>query len=138
MKFANPKYHVYTLLDENSNIVYVGKTKNPDHRLKQHKSKSGKFYNQLVKINVIDVFDSNKQALDFEGVLKSQCNFSWSEQEARKLGGQTTGKINAKNNHLAKIRHLVVIEQFTCPHCNKVGKSNAMKRWHFNNCKTKN
>jgi hypothetical protein len=24
-----------------------------------------------------------------------------------------------------------------CPHCKKVGKSNAMKRWHFDNCKVK-
>ena len=24
---------------------------------------------------------------------------------------------------------------FECPHCNKIGKSNAMKRWHFDNCK---
>ena len=22
-----------------------------------------------------------------------------------------------------------------CPHCNKIGQTNAMKRWHFNNCK---
>lgn len=22
-----------------------------------------------------------------------------------------------------------------CPHCKKVGQTNAMKRWHFNNCK---
>ena len=25
-----------------------------------------------------------------------------------------------------------------CPHCKKIGKSNAMKRWHFDNCKVKN
>lgn len=24
---------------------------------------------------------------------------------------------------------------YTCPHCNKQGKSSAMKRWHFDNCK---
>ena len=24
-----------------------------------------------------------------------------------------------------------------CPHCKKSGKSNSMKRWHFNNCKFK-
>ena len=23
---------------------------------------------------------------------------------------------------------------FTCPHCGKMGKSNLMKRWHFDNC----
>ena len=25
----------------------------------------------------------------------------------------------------------------TCPHCNKTGQTNAMKRWHFTNCKQK-
>lgn len=25
--------------------------------------------------------------------------------------------------------------QAICPHCTKVGQENAMKRWHFNNCK---
>jgi len=23
----------------------------------------------------------------------------------------------------------------TCPHCNKIGQTNAMQRWHFDNCK---
>ena len=26
-------------------------------------------------------------------------------------------------------------EQVTCPHCQKEGGANAMKRWHFDNCK---
>lgn len=26
-------------------------------------------------------------------------------------------------------------EQTICPHCNKIGGSHAMKRWHFDNCK---
>jgi hypothetical protein len=27
---------------------------------------------------------------------------------------------------------------YTCPHCNKVGGGNSMKRWHFDNCRWKN
>lgn len=27
--------------------------------------------------------------------------------------------------------------ELTCPHCAKVGKGNAMHRWHFTNCKNK-
>jgi hypothetical protein len=28
-------------------------------------------------------------------------------------------------------------EQVECPHCNKIGGSSVMKRWHFENCKKK-
>jgi hypothetical protein len=28
-------------------------------------------------------------------------------------------------------------ELLTCPHCNKTGGGNLIKRWHFNNCKLK-
>lgn len=28
-------------------------------------------------------------------------------------------------------------EQITCPHCNKTGGSNAMRRYHFDNCRFK-
>ena len=31
----------------------------------------------------------------------------------------------------------VKITQVTCPHCGKTGSDNAMRRWHFNNCKFK-
>lgn len=27
--------------------------------------------------------------------------------------------------------------QTTCPHCSKIGQENAMKRWHFDNCKVR-
>lgn len=26
-------------------------------------------------------------------------------------------------------------KKIQCPHCKLIGGSNAMKRWHFNNCK---
>jgi len=39
---------------------------------------------------------------------------------------------------LEKMRESALkIPNSTCPHCNKVGKSNAMVRWHFDNCKFK-
>jgi hypothetical protein len=28
-------------------------------------------------------------------------------------------------------------ELLTCPHCNKIGGGSLIKRWHFNNCKSK-
>jgi hypothetical protein len=43
-----------------------------------------------------------------------------------------TPEANAKRSATMKA---VKWETHTCPHCQTVGKSNAMKRWHFDNCK---
>jgi hypothetical protein len=40
----------------------------------------------------------------------------------------------SENNPLVGFKH----ETITGPHCKKSGGLNAMKRWHFNNCKQKN
>lgn len=42
-----------------------------------------------------------------------------------------------KKNSYKSIRTKTDYKTVTCPHCNKSGKINAMKRWHFNNCKLK-
>jgi hypothetical protein len=44
------------------------------------------------------------------------------------LGGKSGGKRGALNSNQ---------KDYQCPHCNKIGKSNAMARWHFENCKHK-
>ena len=31
----------------------------------------------------------------------------------------------------------LVLMSYICPHCGQEGKGNAMKQWHFNNCKNK-
>lgn len=31
----------------------------------------------------------------------------------------------------------LIIDDVTCPHCNKIGKPGALGRWHFNNCKAR-
>jgi hypothetical protein len=41
-------------------------------------------------------------------------------------------KETMRQTHLGKPKKIV-----TCPHCNKSGGEGAMKRWHFDNCKSK-
>jgi hypothetical protein len=61
------------------------------------------------------------------------------------LGGKKQGKIRGKQSvesgHLAKIASLggkaACEKVYTCPVCNKVGKSPVMFRYHFDNCKHK-
>jgi len=68
---------------------------------------------------------------------------------ASKLG-KIQGKVNIENGHLAKVRNPslagyistlkdnhITKQTFTCPHCGKIGKSGAMKQWHYDNCKLK-
>jgi predicted GIY-YIG superfamily endonuclease len=130
------QYHVYSLV-ENESIVYIGKTNNPKLRLWFHKSKTGKFKDRNVTLEIVDTFKTNKEALEYEKDLKIKNGFIWTEQNARIKGGLVTGQKNKQSGHLDKIRHLVVIKDSICPHCNKKGKSNAMVRWHFENCKNK-
>jgi hypothetical protein len=39
-------------------------------------------------------------------------------------------KLMADGLHACQVKHI-------CPHCNKVGGGNSMKRWHFDKCKQK-
>ena len=40
-------------------------------------------------------------------------------------------KMSGKNNHMYGKKR----KKIKCPHCNKTGGDNIMKRWHFDNCK---
>lgn len=54
--------------------------------------------------------------------------------------GKCTGEDNPffkKNHSFDTIANIIEANKtiHTCPHCDKSGKSNSMKRWHFDNCK---
>jgi hypothetical protein len=46
-------------------------------------------------------------------------------------------KLTFSDEHRRKLS-LSVKFSYTCPHCNKEGKTNGMKRWHFDRCKYAN
>jgi len=54
--------------------------------------------------------------------------------KGRKVSNETKEKISKTSK--GKI-HSLFIEPVECPHCGTLGKSNAMYRWHFNNCRNK-
>jgi hypothetical protein len=59
-----------------------------------------------------------------------------------KLGKQTWSKgtvgiVKAWNKGMSFPERCVPAEKVTCPHCNQTGGIGAMKRWHFENCRTK-
>lgn len=80
------------------------------------------------------------------GVSRSYTEERKLEQSQRMLGkrigvgnrGRTTP---LSDEHREKIRQAVlrttsIYEEVTCPVCGKTGAKNAMRRWHFDNCKT--
>jgi group I intron endonuclease len=62
-----------------------------------------------------------KISANLSGVLNHMYGKKHSEEAKAKMSASSTGK------------QLKV----TCPYCEKVGGINAMKRWHFDNCKLK-
>jgi predicted GIY-YIG superfamily endonuclease len=67
-------YDVYSLMDNDGNILYFGQTTHWVNRLRQHKTTTGKFYKRDdVKLNRIMRFSSIEEAMDLEHEL--QCYF---------------------------------------------------------------
>ena len=62
-----------------------------------------------------------------------------SEEIKAKMSASRTGKKQSPE-HIEKCRQARLGKKqtlSTCPHCNKVGGSQTMPRWHFDNCKQK-
>lgn len=62
-----------------------------------------------------------------------------SKETLEKLSNAAKGK-KCSEETKSKMREAkvgIVLKDYTCPHCEKQGKGNAMKRFHFNNCKNK-
>ena len=62
-----------------------------------------------------------------------------SEEHKRKISQSLKSNENLKGKKFPnrKKREPINFEVVICPHCNNSGKKNAMKRWHFDNCKTR-
>lgn len=57
--------------------------------------------------------------------LVSEGRHPFQDKEAAK---RRIDKLMAEGRHSCQLTH-------TCPHCDKTGSGNSMKRWHFANCK---
>lgn len=85
------EYNVYVLENTNGDIEYVGQTINPKNRLSGHKSKNGAFTNrQDIQMKIIKTFTNSKEAYYFEGELKLQYGFEWTE----KIRNSNNGTLN--------------------------------------------
>jgi predicted GIY-YIG superfamily endonuclease len=102
-------HYVYVMMNEYGTVEYVGETQNIKRRFKQHTSSSGRFANRKdLKIEIVKQFAYRKEAREYEGELKLQLGFEWTEKTSSinggKIGGKITGKRNVESGHLASIR----------------------------------
>jgi predicted GIY-YIG superfamily endonuclease len=91
------KHKVYVLLNEYGVVEYVGYSKNPKQRFNVHKTKAhpksgtGKFNGRTdITIEIVKEFDTKKEAELYEGELKLQLGFEWTEKTRAKKCGEAT------------------------------------------------
>lgn len=60
-----------------------------------------------------------------------------SEETKLKLSISLSGRKMTLESKEKMSNSALALSITTCPHCNNIGKGNAMKRWHFDNCKSK-
>jgi hypothetical protein len=77
------------------------------------------------KANIGRVQSEEEKAKRAES-LKGHRVSEYTKERMRQLG-LVSSKVNMGRKH----------EKIKCPHCNKIGGSTAMPRWHFDNCKFK-
>jgi hypothetical protein len=65
--------------------------------------------------------------------------WNWNEESRKRKSEAMLGTVLSES-HKQKIGDALrgkKTRESICPYCGKTGKSNAMKRWHFDNCKRK-
>jgi hypothetical protein len=78
--------------------------------------------------------------LTHEDRVRGGKNSPFGTFEVCSKGGLKGGQTNKESGHMSRLGSQwkgKTQKTMECPHCGKVG-GNAMKRWHFDNCKNKN
>lgn len=94
-------------------------------RLKMSESKKGKPSNMLGK--------SHSKSSKIKMSIAKQGDNNPKYWQGKKRDEETKSKISESR----KGKNLGPVKKVQCPHCNKIGGINTMKRWHFDNCKNK-
>jgi predicted GIY-YIG superfamily endonuclease len=99
------KVFVYTIVNNNGKVEYVGETTNPKKRLYNHKSKikspgSGRFSNREdIFMNIVAEFNNRKDAFNYQCNLQKQYGFETDEEKrlkAQMIGGDVGGKVTSE------------------------------------------
>jgi len=123
-------YYVYELRTTDNKVEYIGCSKRPKQRFRQHVFQKptgpgiGKFLGRTdLHLEIIKEFYNRKEAGQFEGFLKRQNGFIWTEYENMKKAYSISHKTKAGSYASAKVVR-------TCQFCNRQIKGNAYF-WHL-------
>jgi len=90
-------WYVYELINLMGTIEYVGESKNPQSRIKNHLSKNGKFHKRSdIIMNIICQFDNRKDAFNYQCELQKQYGFE-TDFEKNLRGGPTGRNAHKKS-----------------------------------------
>lgn len=97
-------YYVYELVNQQGEIEYIGKTCNPHERLIEHRKSRSKFTARHdLQMKLVKEFNSNKQALKFEGKHKIANGFEWTERIRSIKGGIKGGAIAKQTGQIYEL-----------------------------------
>jgi hypothetical protein len=98
-----------------------------------------KVFNETGKIIMVSVTDEKFLSKQYTSTSAGRIvvkdingnKFTVNKDDPRLISKEVVGIAAGKRYKQNKKR-----QQVTCPHCNKIGDSSNMKRWHFDNCKS--
>ena len=67
---------------------------------------------------------------------KTRATRQWKEKSANELDSIKLKISNTLKEYFKE--NPITVNEYTCPHCFKVGKGQGMFRWHFDRCRSKN
>lgn len=97
-------------------------------------------FSEETKKGIAQRMIGNDHAKGSTSIWKGKSRGPQSEEHKKKRSIAMLGKNTNKTpwHKGKKVGPYGPMEKTTCPHCDRVGGKNAMKRYHFNNCKNNN
>lgn len=139
----NPRYGVNPFTDEKIQEISrrMCGNKNPMYgKIPHNKGKRGSKLTEDHKEKISKSLLGRKMSITTRNKISEKLSGKPKSREHKQsLSSANLGKklsIETKQKMSATRKELPVLS-YTCPHCMKTGKSSAMFRWHFDNCKEK-
>ena len=79
------KHYVYKIVNSNNEIEYIGETKNPNTRLRNHTCKNGNFANRKdLSLEIIKECKGKKSAFNYQCKLQKKFGFETDREKSSK------------------------------------------------------
>ena len=117
-------YSEYSILECNKDIMIISKRELQLQKEYGYKTDATPYYNTIKAPNT----ESSKKWAKKLGSIQGKINVESGHLDKVRNPSAAGKAASIKNNHITK-------QTYICPHCNKIGKSGAMKQWHFDRCR---